>query len=267
MLNARGDTMGKGYNFTNHNSDTLHLGCEDERFNLSYSLSHPMYSKIMLIDSLATSDCSLKKYILKEAPPISKFPNDPLLASILNPVPKTFRPIWEVDLQLQDHKPQTGRPCGKGKKKNKTKDSGRDSLKVTVKPSLQSLQEAVDSLLSLYHRVITSFVPISKDTRIAGYTTAARFDFLTRLAEENVEKPEVIIESEWPNLASLLLDFTPYEESVLFIRNVIGETMKTVESHSKVGGVMEESEMGRESGGGGGREGGKEEIGWVELVM
>ena len=68
-----------------------------------------------------------------------------------------------------------------------------------------------------------------------------------------MEKSEVVIESEWPNLASLLLDFTPYEESVLFIRNVIGETMKTVESHSKVGGVMEESEMGRESGGGGGR--------------
>ena len=118
-------------------------------------------------------------------------------------------------------------------KKTKKKKAAA-CYEVSIEPSLKGFHEAIDGLLLLYSEVITSFIPLSKDPRIATYTTAALFDFLTRLAEENVDRSEVIPELQWPDVGTLLHEYAPYEDATQFIRTVIGETVKEVTQLSKV---------------------------------
>ncbi len=103
-----------------------------------------------------------------------------------------------------------------------------------MEPSLNQFLEALDALLTLYNQVITCFVPISKDPRIETYTTSAKFDFLTRLAEENMERSEIVPDPEWPDVNLVLSDYSPYQEVVEFIRAAITETFQEVTKLSEV---------------------------------
>lgn len=153
----------------------------------------------------------------------------PFLADILCLPPEPILPIWEVQLVL-----------------DQSQDGGFTRLsddttppKVIVSPSLVDFQEAIEKLLSLYKDVVSSFVPISEDVRVSHFTTVSRFDLLRRIEEEKSEREGLVPGgSLWPNMAALLHEYVPYEDSVTFIRTVLSKTMNEIHRLSKVSIVL-----------------------------
>ena len=127
------------------------------------------------------------------------------------PVP--ILPLWEVQLQLI----------------LETKDE-RCNAKVKFTPSADDFHNALQHLLNMYEEVLSSFVPISNDSRIKPFTKCSKYDLLMTLEEQHTQK----MPSKWPDLENLLHEYGPYKQSLSYINKALSITLNNILELSRV---------------------------------
>ena len=83
------------------------------------------------------------------------------------------------------------------------------SFYISVVPSFEDFEVALNNLLNQYKDVITRFSPLLKDDRILPLISTSRYDFMTLLEEEESASTGDY-KVPWQPVQALLCDYAPY---------------------------------------------------------
>ena len=106
---------------------------------------------------------------------------------------------------------------------------------VLFTPTIREFQDAFNSLLKQYETVVSDFVPMSEDCRVKSFLKHSKYDLLMLLEAQDKPKhtrhPEL---EKWPNVMSLLHQYGPYNQCVVYIEKTISFTMNAVQKSTAV---------------------------------
>ncbi len=104
---------------------------------------------------------------------------------------------------------------------------------VQITPSPKDFQKAIKQLLDKYSKVISSFSPISKDSRIEPFMGRSKYDLLM-IMDDQQEASWNHSEYDWPDVLSLMYNYTPFKDSLAYINKSVTLSMSDIQKLSSV---------------------------------
>lgn len=109
---------------------------------------------------------------------------------------------------------------------------------VLFTPTVQQFRDSFQSLLNQYEKVVSDFAPISVDGRVKSFLQHSKYDLLMLLEEEQNKPKRHQVLDTWPNVETLLHQYGPYKQCVVYTEKIISLTMNGVQKSTAVRSVI-----------------------------
>ena len=105
-------------------------------------------------------------------------------------------------------------------------DNDPSPLCISVVPSFEDFEAALNNLLNQYKDVISTFGSLLKDDRILPLISTSKYDFMMLLEEEESASSIQECKAPWIPVQALLCDYTPYCVCTSEIRATLRVTLE-----------------------------------------